>query len=109
MNIRILKTNITGNKIIVEYEVNKSMQNLTVNAALVQDKAVTQIRAGENRGVKLINYNVVRDFAAAKLPGTTGTSTLQLPPGNNAAGYHVVLFLQQDDSGKIIAVVRSTL
>ena len=36
--------------------------NSVLNIALVQKKSTTEIEAGENRGVTLTNYNVVRQF-----------------------------------------------
>ena len=76
---------------------------------LVQADVVTQIKAGENRGLKMDNYNVVRDFKTLGLANATGNIELLLPQGINTAGFSVVLFVQDNDSGKIKAAVKSAL
>ena len=105
--IQLLKINTDGNKMNIAYAVNDLHPGTIINAALVQEKVVTQIMAGENRGVKMTGYNIVRDFTTSALTGIRGICSLQLPPGYTTAGYHVVLFVQEVDSGKILAAVRS--
>lgn len=100
---------ITSNKITVPYSLDKMMSNSNINAALVQDNVVTNIRAGENKGVKLTNYNVVRDFKTMRISGTVGKFTLLLPQGNSAEGFSIVLYVQDDTSGKITGAVKIKL
>lgn len=107
--IHIIQTRINGNKVIIQYILDALMPHCSINAVLVQKKAMTQIKAGENRGMKLINYNVVRDLVSAPSVGVSGTCKLQLPPGNMPADYEIVLFVQEETVGKIEAAVRSEL
>lgn len=100
---------ITAGKVTIPYSLDKAIPNSSINAALVQDNVVTHIRAGENRGVKLTNYNVVRDLSTIRLPGTVGKCTLQFPQGNTTAGFSIVLFLQDNESGKITGAVKLKL
>ena len=109
ININIIKTKTNDSKIIIDYAVDLFVANTNINAALVQDKVFTQIKAGENKGIKMYNYNIVRDFSSDQLKNKTGTCVLQIPPGNTSAGFHIVLFIQQKGYGKIIAVAQRLL
>lgn len=93
-------------KVEIDYAVNNIIPSSNINAVLVQRNIVTQIKAGENRGVKLTNYNVVRDFKTKPLTGLSGSFTLDLPAGNNADNYMVVLFVQQNAMGNIQGAVK---
>ncbi len=93
----------SGNKINVDYTLNETASNTNLQVALVQQQAVTHIKAGENRGEKLTGYNVVRDFVSLPAKATNGTATLQLPAGNNAKDFSIVIYLQDKDSYKITA------
>jgi hypothetical protein len=108
-NILIRKTSVTGKNITVNFVLDVPVFNASIKVALVQEKAITYIRAGENKGKRLINYNVVRDFNSVKLKEQSGNSILHLPPGNTKAGYQVVLFVQDDGTGKILTAARAGL
>ncbi len=60
----ILNTTVNGSIITVQYKIEGETSDLLVHAALVQSSVYTNTKAGENRGVKLFNYNVVRDFVS---------------------------------------------
>ncbi len=106
VKIDIAHINLRGNKVEVDYKVSNIFSNLNINAALVQKNVITQIRAGENRGTKLNNYNVVRDFKTNKLTGTSEHVTLELPAGNSSDNFMVVLFVQEITTGSIKAAAR---
>jgi hypothetical protein len=91
------------------YTISGTYNNTFINAALVQRSVETNIRAGENRGVNLKNYNVVRDFKTMKALQSEGTMDLVLPAGAKATDYSIVAFLQQADQGKITAVVKKEM
>ena len=98
--------NTTDKNVKVDYTVGNISSDLVINAALAQKNVVTNIRAGENRGVRLDNYNVVRDFKTQKLVALSGNFNLQLPEGNNIENYLVVLFVQSVSTGSIKAAVQ---
>ena len=106
VKINIAHINLTGNKVEVDYNVSNIFSNMNINAALVQKNVITQIRAGENRGTKLNNYNVVRDFKTNMLTNTSGNFTLELPNGNNPENYMIVLFVQENTTGSIKGAAR---
>jgi hypothetical protein len=104
--ITVTATKKENGKAKVSFNVSGNANNCVINAALVQNKVFTHIKAGENSGVKLTNYNVVRDFKTIAV--TAGFVELQFPSGE-ADGYSVVIFLQEKTSGKIYAAIKSTL
>jgi hypothetical protein len=107
--IEISNISTTDKKVKIDYTISKLPLDMLINAALVQIHATTNIRAGENRGIKLHNYNVVRDFKTQKLTGLPGSFTLELPAGYNAENYMVVLFAQNKNNGSVKAAVIKKL
>jgi hypothetical protein len=91
------------------YTITGTYNNAVINAALVQRNAETAIRAGENRGVNLRNYNVVRNFKTLTNFQSSGTADLALPSGAKAMDYSIVVFLQQQDHGKITAAAKKDM
>lgn len=101
---------INGNAITFNYTTSINMENILLHAALVQTKVFTNIKAGENRGVKLTNYNVVRDFATTNKTLNGNFFLLHLPNGATAAlGFSIILLAQNKNSGKIIGAVQTAL
>lgn len=106
VTITITSMEIIKNEVQLTYKINGDIKGLNINGSLLQKKAVTQINRGENRGVKLENYNVVRDFKTIDQPGISGKMILQLPAGDDALNYLVVLFAQDAEDGLIKAAVK---
>ncbi len=94
--IKLLNDNVE-----VSYNTEGNIANMNINAALVQKSVITQIKAGENRGVKLNNFNVVRDFKTDKLIKSAGSFSLKMPRGNSYDKYMVVLFVQDKKNGTV--------
>ncbi len=109
VSINISGVVIKGNIVTIGYSLDKMVSNTSINAALVQGDVLTHIKAGENRGVKLNNYNVVRDFKIERLRNIAGNFTFRLPSGNSTAGFSIVLFVQDKTSGKITGAVKTAL
>lgn len=101
------KTTVPGT-VTIGYSVNDPASNSSINAALVQADVITYIRAGENHGVKLKNYNVVRDLKTSDL-SKTGNFTFHLPTLDTTARFSIVLFIQDNTSGKITGAVKAIL
>jgi hypothetical protein len=93
-----------GGKVRVAYTLTGQYAQADLCAVLVQHHAKTNIRAGENRGVELLNYNIARDFTSTNAV-EKGHLQLTLPPDVSVSDYSVVLFVQQAD-GKVIGVQR---
>ena len=94
---------IKEDKIAVSCTISGDTKGRTLWVALVLHDATTDIRAGENTGVKLMNVNIVRDLQAARLDGQRATTTLSLPGGLAASACGIIAFLQQGQTGRIEA------
>jgi hypothetical protein len=88
-----------GDRVAVDFALSNAPAPSTVlQVALVQLDAVSQVKAGENRGRTLRHANVVRAFQTVLLEGQkSGHTALSLPKGEQARGDAVIAFLQ--DSG----------
>ncbi len=91
------------------YNITGSYDKAVINAALVQRQVQTAIRAGENRGVNLLNYNVVRDFKTIAALQNTGTLELNLPAGAKVADFSIVIFLQREGQREMMAVTKKDM
>ena len=107
--LSITNTTFTGSQVMIEYSLNELLAHHSINGALVQGNAITRIRAGENGGMNLSGNNLVRDFSKNALTGTTGRIGLQLPKGFEKNGFSIVLFVQDEETGKISAADKKTL
>ena len=96
------KALINGNTIAINFSINNVTPNQRLFAALVQTHTNTSIQRGENSGVQLEGYNVVRDLQT--LPGTaSGNINMKLPSDLKTGNASVVLFVQDAASKKVVA------
>jgi hypothetical protein len=108
VNIKIVSSTIIGNKLEVEYNITGADQNGVLNIALVQQKAQTNIKAGENRGLNITNYNVVRSFAVTKI-SAGGKVILNIPEDMKMQNFSAVLYTQENASGKITGGIQKLI
>jgi len=83
----------------------------TAILASAEDGLVSDVKAGSNKGRKLPHISVVRNLRSfGKVPekATEFTGTVELPtdPAWKAENLRYVVYVQEDQSGKIIAVGR---
>ena len=97
--INIDDISLLNDNVEVSYKTEGDMANMNINAALVQKNVVTKIRGGENRGIELNNFNVVRDFKTNGLIKPTGSFELNMPKGSIYDNYMIVLFVQDKKNG----------
>ena len=105
LKINIIDVKLLNDKVEVSYDATGNFLNMNINAALVQKSVITQIKSGENRGIKLNNFNVVRDFKTDRLTKPAGSFELKLPKGSSYDNYMVVLFVQDKNNGTIKGAV----
>ena len=87
-------------KININFVASGNNADAVLNIALVEKKTTTNIKAGENSGVQLTNYNVVRNFKTiSQLKNGDNNSDIDIPPGIDVNNISVVLFLQNKDNG----------
>lgn len=77
-----------------------SADDATINFALVQKQALTQVKAGENEGRKLAHSNVVRDFISVNTKSNQPVQ-FNIPDGLAKKDMQLVAYAQQN--GKIVS------
>ena len=107
VTLSVAAIGINNNTISFNYKATGTLTNMLIHAVLVQAKVFTNIKAGENRGLKLTNYNVVRDFVTTDKAAAEGKFLLQLPAGAGSAGFYIVLLAQDKTSGKIAGALQT--
>jgi hypothetical protein len=109
-HININTVKVDNNKATINCTTQGSENNSTLNIALVQKKITTSIKAGENNGLNLTNYSVVRSFKT--IPSVSegiANVSLDLIPGAEEKDYSIVVFLQNSKTHKISAAAKSGL
>jgi len=92
-------------KLEVAFTTEKTNAASIIHFAIVENKATTKIKAGENGGVTLNNYNIVRSWKTMKISGDGEQDVaLDLPAGYNASQFSVIGFVEEKAGGKIVAV-----
>jgi hypothetical protein len=109
LSIKTVKAD--NGQVNIDFFTSGNTGNSILNVALVQKKATTEIKAGENGGVTLTNYNVVRNFKTIPQV-TTGnnTSFISIPDDTiDKKNMSVVLYLQEKNTYKIVAAAQAGL
>ncbi|HMD01039.1 MAG TPA: DUF1223 domain-containing protein [Ferruginibacter sp.] len=106
--LSITTQRIGEGKVNINYVLQGAKAGTVLNLALVQANLTTNIRAGENSGVKLTNYNVVRDFKSIDFNTSTGNASFNFPSDARVDGLWVVAYLQDKASGKILAASKES-
>jgi hypothetical protein len=97
-------------KVNINFTTEGNIANSVLNIALVQKKATTDVKAGENGGATLINYNVVRNFKTiARINNGENVMNIDLPAGADQKNMSVVLFLQEKGTNKISGADEASL
>jgi len=73
--------------------------------ALVQRKAASKVKAGENMGKELLHVQVVRDLKYVSLRNNSNT-VFRLPKDFYKSGWELIGFVQNKESGQITDAAR---
>ena len=95
-----------GTTVTIHYTINEAKPNQQLLAALVQTHTSTAVQRGENSGVQLDGYNVVRSFETFGFAQKEGNVKLTLPSDLKQDNASVVVFAQDATSKKIEAVTE---
>ncbi|MGG7664587.1 DUF1223 domain-containing protein [Dyadobacter sp. BHUBP1] len=96
---------VEAGKLKLTYQASNAARGTVLQVALVQKVAHTMVKRGENAGRLLPHVQIVRriqSFPAA----AGGNVALNLPEGFNPTEWEVITFLQNTQTGAIIAANR---
>ena len=97
-------------KLIVNYKLDKTSENMVLNLALVERDIETKVLRGENGGRTLKHDNVVRVFKTLKIASNTqGDIDFILDNDFKIKDCSVIGYLQNEKTGKIIGGVKMGL
>jgi len=100
----------SGGQIGIDYKITGPIANSSFILALVQKKAESRVRSGENAGKILSHVQITRSIQMINLNGKPmGTGKIVLPKGVNRADVEVIALLQNNQSGEIIAASKAVL
>ena len=87
-----------------------SIRGAKLMLAIVQKRAISQVRAGENRGRTLVHSQIVRDLHSLPISADQRSAAdISLPHGFEPQGWEVIAFLQEKETGEIRAAQRVTI
>jgi len=99
---------INGYNATLKYNATGYTNNTTLQLALVQKNAVTNVKSGENGGHTLSHIQIVNNFKSIPLgKNKEGESNIALPGTFSAQGYELIGFIQNTDTGEITGATRA--
>lgn len=108
--IKINEIKSDGDKLMLNYTIHGIQNGSVLNIALIQNEITTSIKAGENSGVDLTNYNVVRSFKQINVTSDeTNKVDIDMVKQADRTNLSIVAFLQNKQTFKIYAATKSLL
>jgi hypothetical protein len=103
-NLSIKTAKAENGQVNINFVASGNTGNSILNIALIQKKATTEVKAGENGGATLTNYNVVRNFkTVGQVNNGDNVSAIDIPASSDLKSMSVVLYLQEKNTNKISA------
>lgn len=105
-----LEATVTANKLNLNYSLNKVSKNNRLFLAVVQKSAKSNVKRGENANRVLSHYQIVRQLNSINLSGNLkGNTSINLPKEFTTKEYEVIGFIQDMNSGAILAAEKTVL
>ncbi|MFA6249802.1 MAG: DUF1223 domain-containing protein [Mucilaginibacter sp.] len=99
---------VNGHNATLKYNATGNTDNTTLQLALVQKNAVTNVKSGENGGHTLSHIQIVNNFKSIPLgKNKEGENSIALPGTFSAPGYELIAFIQNTDTGEITGATRA--
>jgi hypothetical protein len=99
-----------GNKLEWSWQTEGTKKGLSLVVALVQRSATTNVKSGENGGHSLSHVQIVRNLQSVSLNGkSNGAGHMDWSAAMTTGEAEVIAFLQDEDSGEIVAATRSNI
>ncbi len=103
-----LEASTQGNKLNVNYSLSKVLKDNRLFIAVVQKSAKSNVKRGENANRVLSHFQIVRSLNSFALTGNSkGSASLALPKDFNTKDFEVIGFVQNMNSGIILATDRA--
>lgn len=110
VSLDITSATIIGNQLLVNWKTNSLEKNVNINIVLVKKKEFTQIKRGENSGLKQTSYNVVFDFKEQALYANNKNKVfLDFNDTWKIDDFIVVAYLQKNHKGAIITACQTEI
>ena len=104
VTLSIKTAKVENGKVNINFDVSGNTGNSVLNIALVEKKTSTDVKAGENGGATLTNYNVVTNFKTInRVSDGNNVATIDIPSSPDLNNLSVVVYLQQKKNNKISA------
>lgn len=100
VSLSVTGVRLDKNKVKFTVNAQGEIKKTNLLAALVQKKAVMNVKAGENRGATLSHINVVRSLASQKAE-LKNEFEFDIPSTLNESNWQLVVFAQQQNDLKI--------
>jgi hypothetical protein len=109
LGFEIENLRVAGDRVVVRYALHGSVPaGAEVWAAVADDRATTEVKRGENGGRVLAHAAIARSLT--KVGGATAGEAMvsvvlpEVLTGQDKVGRHVVMFVQEMGTGKVLAV-----
>ena len=96
-----------GEHVTVKYSAAE-VKGQVLNIAIVQKKAETNVRRGENSGKKLVHINIVRALKTVP-PKEHGALDIVLPEGLSAKDCIVIAYTQDKESREVTSAAQASI
>ncbi|MCF0054630.1 thioredoxin family protein [Dyadobacter sp. CY356] len=105
-----LEATLNQNKIILQYLAKGAGANSDLQLALIQKLAQTTVKRGENAGRILSHVQIVRQIKSEAINSAgSGRAEILLPAGFDAKSWEVIGFIQNKNTGEILAANQPDL
>ncbi len=98
----------TNGKATLHYQSEGNGNNSVLLLALVQKNAVSNVKAGENKGRKLAHVQIIHELNSVVLTnGRGGVESINLPKEFNPQGWEVIALIQNTNTGEILGATKA--
>jgi hypothetical protein len=108
MTLKILQKNT--DQAGLQYDIENVTGNISLLLAVIQKSATIKVERGENGGRTLSHVQIVRTLRMVSLNGkNSGAAQVILPSNMDHQEFEIIGFLQNEDTGEIIAAAKVSL
>lgn len=95
-------------KVILDYQVDKSISDTRLAIAIIQKTAKVNVKAGENGGRQLLHIQIVHQLITQVISASgKGSTSITVPLGFDPKGWEVLGMVQNKTNGEILTAARA--